>query len=583
MMRILRDGTVRGPAVLALSAVAALAVTVIAVTFAAPASAEYRAYYTWPSGFQPQASDGGGIDAFGPQADVDLYVAMRQDPTITAVRRGPRGAFRSSFNFGSHTTVSDVAVDPGSGDVYLVVDSADMVLPLRANGSTLGTPWSVISGGSVDVAQDGRVYVTGPGDDQVEVFLPAGNPTTVRSTVGPGGNAANETPAGIVVDRGVIWVSDSQQNEIRGFRVSDGTFVATIGNIGPEALTDVSQIDAGEAGRIHALDPGDDTVKIFETDGTWVETVPTGFSDPIDVSADASGNFWVLDRSGQVRVFALAPRVIGGLSRSFGSSFLGNPLADQMILMQNDNYLLPLPVGGSSLTQGTQFSIVPGRDECGNVILLPAHVCGVSVRFAPLAVGPHSDTLNLDGGWREVNLTGVGVEAPTGPTGSTGATGPTGAEGPTGASGATGSNGSTGPTGPTGASGPIGPVGPTGATGPSGDTGAAPRIAKLGRDPARLRAGRRTDLATVRCRSGSCDILYREAIVRIRGSEHRIRLLGPESVGRAKTARFGIRPGRGLVRQLRRGRKSGQVNVMLTAGGDPGGWAWRNMRIALMR
>lgn len=568
------------------AALATLALLALAAIGAGTASAEYRQYFSWNSGFVGIGPGWGGIDVEGTRTDVTVDLAL-PGLSIDALKRfGPRGEIdNSKFLLSPGSELAwDVATNPKTGDIFLSTDFGEII---RFNGTSESplNSWFAGVAGPIDIGPGNRVFIADPGADQIRGYTPSGSLAAVHSTVQPGGDGAAQTPFGIAISQGRIWVSDTAQDEIRSFSLVNGSYSSTIGGSGAGELNDVTQIDADGEGRIYALDAGDDTVKVYEPDGTFVVAVPTGTSDAVDVSADLNGNFWVLDRSGEVRVFALSPRVIGTPSggqpaRDFGSSFLGNPGAVQMIYMQNDNYLLPLPVGGTSLDDGSQFSIVPGSDECGNlprILLLrwlsPQKVCGVGIRFDPSSVGPHTDTLHLDGGWREVSLSGTGVTSPTGPSGATGETGP---------KGPTGSDGPTGPTGSDGPTGNEGPTGPTGPTGPAG-TGGSVKIAKAKSGPARLRAGKRVDLATVNCRKGTCSILDGKVTVRIRGKRWKVRLLGPERVGDGKTARFGIKPPKGIVTRLKRNRKSGIVNVYLATGSDQGNWSRRNLRIALMR
>lgn len=576
----------------------AFVITLLAVTGlgAGSASADYRQYFSWPTDYISPGSNKGGLDVEGTRSDADVYLGLPGLNPFGVSQFGPRGeAFSRLSSFPGSDSMTDVAFNSKSGDVFVSTESPPRIWRYDTSSGTNATIIAAAWGAPIDVTSDGRIYTLEPGADLIQGFIRNGDPKTTLETFQPGGDPATQTPAGIAVKQGVIWVSDSEQDEIRGFRVDGGGYVGTIGGTGPGELVDVRQIDAeqssdGELGRIYALDVGDNTVKIYKTNGDFVESVPTGGPNPLDVSADANGNFWVLDGSGQVRVFALAPRVIGGYGRNFGSSFLGNPLANQMIQMQNDNGLLPLPVGNSSLDDGTQFSIVSGNDECGNLPgllfgwLKPDQVCGVSVRFDPTTAGPHADTLNLDGGWREVGLIGTGVQSPTGPTGPTGDTGigATGDTGPSGPTGETGSSGDTGTTGDTGSTGPSGSTGDTGPTGPQGPAAQGePQVRKLSSKVVRVKNSKRFNLVQVKCPKVSCRVLNSSATVKVRGRKTSVKVLGPAQVAANSTAKFGLKVPARLQRQLIRNRKSGQAIIYIAAGSDGGNWARRNMRIGL--
>lgn len=558
---------------------AALLLVLAMSGLAEKASADtHRPYFTWQAEGFAIASQG-GIDF----EDGEVYVAGF-DPFNAGSSYGPRGGIRQRFRpnlFGFG--VSDIAANPKTGEVF-VSSSPSSEIERFGQGDPGNSSWSVPSAGPLDISPRGGVFTVGPGEDMIRGFSPSGVATTLYPTAGPG-DPATQTPAGIAFGGNVIWVSDSEQDEIRGFGLDTGVYQSTIGGTGVGALVDVGQIDVGEDNRIYALDVADDTVKIYEPDGTFVETVATGLGSPVDVTADEQGNFWVLNSDGQVRVFALAPRVVGGSTRNFGSSFIGSPGADQIIYMQNDNYLLPLPVGGASLDDGSQFSLVPGNQECVNVILLPGHVCGVGVRFNPTSPGSHADTLNLDGGWRTVDLSGTGVESPTGPTGPAGPTGGDGPTGPTGSDGPTGPTGGEGPTGPTGSNGPTGNEGPTGPTGPKGPTGpggnaATPKVNKLA-NVVRV-AAKPVAMVKVTCPKKACTIWQRSGKARSRGLVKVARINGPKRIGAGKVARFRVTVPAAVRKRLTR-RRSGTVNVYLAVQSDQGNSIRRNVRVGIRR
>lgn len=582
-------GAARSRVIMGLTAL--VAGLLVATAGAGSASAEYREYFNWSSRSVPGTPVGGGIDVVGPPADADVYVGIGSPGPFSVGKFGPRGAVRVQFsNFLLSDHIGDVAVNPVNGDIFATIEGGNEVWRFAGGQGIPTETWGITPGsaGPIDVGRGNSVITVNPVADEFRVYADYGASVEARSIVGPDGDPATQSPDGVAVSGDIVWVSDSAQDEIRGFRMYGGEYVGTIGDSGPGALVDVGQIDVDGEGRIYALDTGDATVKIFTPDGTHVESVPVGVSGALDVSADLAGNFWVLAADGEVRVFALAPRVIGGYSRNFGSNFLGNPLADQTILMQNDNYLLPLPVLGTSLDDGTDFSIVPGNDECGNLPgfllgwLAPGKVCGVGIRFNPGSAGVKTDTLNLDGGWREVALTGTGVIGPTGSAGPTGPEGPTGSDGATGSTGPAGSNGATGgegPAGATGGQGPTGPSGPTGPTGPSGG-GATPKISKLANV---VRVGNRpVAMVKVTCPKVSCAVRNRKGKVRTRGRVMKAKVSGPNRIAAGKSARFKVKVPAKVRKKLTR-RKSGSANVYLDVRSDGANTERRNMRLGLRR
>ena len=420
----------------------------------------------------------------------------------------------------------------------------------------------------------------------MQVFdLEAGGFVRQWGTGVPGSNGID------VDDDGNVYVSASDSNEVRRYD-SNGT---PLGSVAP-AATAPTDVDVGEDGNIYVADASN-TIKEFNFAGDLLETIGSGQFFSLDsLAADRAGNVWGAQTGiGEIRLFAFAPRVIGGTTRNFGNVFIGNPIATQQIQMQNDNYVLPQFVGSASLDGGTDFSLPAGNLECQNVVLLPGHVCGVGVGFDPATVGPKTDTLNLDGGWREVDLSGIGAESPTGPTGATGGTGATGSTGSTGSTGGTGSTGATGGTGstgatggtgsigPTGGTGEIGPTGPTGDTGPTGPSGgdAQPTITKIA-NVVTVHGNQRLNVAKVTCGTSPCSIDQRFSLVRSRGKRVTVNVLGPDTIAAGETARYGVKVPRSIRQRLKRS-KSGAVNVYLYAVANSGNNSRRNVRAALKR
>jgi len=500
------------------------------------------------------------------------------------------GEFINSFAAGgTNLGGRDVTTD-SAGNVY-VVNSTDSVIKKFSPSGTLITSWGAFGAGdgqffAVDDIATGpgnQIYVTDVGNSRIQWFSSTG--------VFLGKFSITGSPTGLDVGSdGTIFVSEGSLDEVRAYN-STGTLIDTIGEAGSGAgdINNVDDVDVGDDGRIYVLDSGAGNIKAYATDGTFetsFASAGTGngqLSGPNGLTVDKAGNTWVTEAGlARVSLFAFGPRVIGGQTRDFGTAYIGAQPADNLVYMQNDNYVLPIPVNGSSLATGTDYSIPASTNECSNVILLPGHVCAVGVRFAPTSTGTKADTLNLDGGFRPVALTGVGATAATGPSGPTGATGATGGTGPSGPTGGTGSTGSTGPTGGTGPSGPTGETGSTGPTGPQGPTGnkGEAKINKITSDIVRPSSGR-TDLAKVTCSKATCNILSSSATVTVRGTKVKVSVLGPKSIGAGKTSKFGVKVPGNLRKKLLKGKKSGQAIIFLSAGVNGGNWTQRNMRIGL--
>ena len=518
--------------------------------------------------------------------------------------------------------VQDVAVDR-QGFIYVLNVFDGRIFKLSQDGNLLGqwgtpgnTPGDLDTPMAIAAGRDGSVYVADNGRDKVIKYDQDGNYLTEWGTTGVGDGQFVVPVALDVADDGTVYVVDGNPNRIQAFG-PDGAFLTGWGSdgLGNGEFQGATGIAVGEDSNVYVSDLISSRIQRFTPGGTYIDEFgQTGTGDGeftflTSVAADRAGNVWAMSGdTGRVQLFAFAPRVIGSPERDFGTVYVGGTSATNLVYMQNDNYLLPIFVGASSLGSGTSFSLTAGNDECSNVILLPGHVCGVGVRSTPGSAGPAGDTLDLASGRRTVALSGSGAVSPTGPTGATGSTGPTGTTGTTGPTGSTGSNGSTGstgatgftgstgptgatgttgetgpfgPTGNTGPSGPSGPTGPTGSTGPSGAKGEA-RIQKISSKTVRVPAGQ-VQVVQVSCTKSPCRILSRKGTVTVGGKKSGVQVTGPASIGAGKTARYSIQLPARLRNRLARGRKSGQAVVFLSARIDGGNWTQRNMRMGLMR
>lgn len=448
---------------------------------------------------------------------------------------------------------------------------------------------SFLGASGIAVGPEGRIYVVDEVLDNVQVFDPEDGSVLQWGTGIPGSNSID------VGRDGTVYVGGNDGTV--------GSFSPTGTSLGALAsgLSSVTDVDVGENGNVYVAVTSNEILE-YTPAGGLIETIGSGqFVQLVGIAADRAGNVWGIQPGiNAIRLFAFAPRVIGGNARNFGGVYVGSPPADTQILMQNDNYVLPMFVGSASLAQDLQFTVDPDS-ECIDVILLPGHVCAVTVTFSPGSVGGFTDTLNLDGGWRQVALSGAGLAAPEGPTGPTGPavtgpTGPIGGTGPTGPIGGTGSTGPTGGTGPiggtgatgatggtgqTGPSGPKGDTGPTGPQGPQGDTGSA-KVSRISSNTIKVHKGR-TNVVKVKCEKVKCDVFQRSAKATVRGTTFKVQVYGPNKIGANKTATYAIKLPAKQRNRLLKGKKSGQAIVYLFAGAEEGNWTKRNMRIGLMR
>lgn len=475
------------------------------------------------------------------------------------------------------------AVDTEQNQVYVFTPTGQMISVFGGTGSGFN---AFNSATEVAAGPEGRFYVTDSQDDTVTSYQIGFGPVAEWGT-------GLDQPMGIdVAPDGTVYVADSGQGEIEKFFYY-GSSNGTIGGpgSGPGQFANPMDVDVGDDGNIYVSD-GANRIQKLTPDGAFLEEIgsvgggPGQVSGVTGIAADRAGNVWVAEQANQrVSIFAFAPRVVGGTTRNFGNVFLGNPIATQQVLMQNDNYVLPMYVGSASLDTGTDYTLPNAYLECDDVILLPGHVCSVGVDLDPATTGTKTDTLNLDGGWREVDLTANAVESPAGPTGPTGVTGSTGDTGPIGPTGGTGPIGGTGATGPTGTgntgpSGPTGPEGPTGPTGPSGEN-ATPQIVKVA-NVVRVPGSNPVAMVRVTCPVLACAVQQRQGKARSRGRVMAAQVLGPNRIQAGKSSVFRVTVPAGIRNRLT-GQRSGTANVYLAVRSNGGNSERRNLRLGLRR
>jgi streptogramin lyase len=572
---------------------------------AGSASADIHRYYgewTGSGSYASSVKNGIDVDRFG-----NVYVATSNGLFgFDAVGVADGLLVSNSFFVNG---VEDVSVD-SRGNIYVVDADQDSVFAFDSTGSQIWTAGGSGAGNGlfnnptgISAGPDGEVYVADTGNNLIQV-LDEQNPFLRQWSTGL------DQPVGIdVADDGKVYVADSGDDEIETFQ-STGTPLGAIGSsgVGPGQFVVPNDVDVGNDGDLYVSE-STNRIQRFTQSGILLEEFGSTGSGPGQlqsvggVAADRSANVWVLDNgNNRVQIFAFAPRVIGGTTRDFGNLFLGNPVPTLQVLMQNDNYVLPMYVGTASLANGTDYSLPLAYRECSQVLLLPGHVCSIGVAFNPATTGLKTDTLNLDAGWRQVSLSGTAVEGLTGPTGATGVTGSTGATGATGSTGSTGSTGATGPIGPTGStgatgasggtgatgptgSGTTGPTGATGPTGPKGPTGpagsnATPKVNRIA-DVVRVGASP-VAMVRVSCPKAACTVWQRQARARAKGRVVTTSVLGPDRIGANKTASFRVTvPAR--VRNLLTRQRSGIVNVYLAVQADKGNSTQRNIRIGIRR
>jgi tripartite motif-containing protein 71 len=244
----------------------------------------------------------------------DLYVT---DSTRNLVEKfDSSGSFEFSFGGagtgpGQFTTPRGVAVDPGTGDVYVAdlnnnrvekFDSAGQFkLQFGSAGSGAGQfnhPNMV----AIDTS-NGDVYVTDLTNARVEKFDPDGNFLAQFGSAGSGNGQFN-APNGVAVDpsNSDVYVTDFNNQRVEKF-TSGGTFVSAFGasGSGPGQFGGPFGVAVDSAtGDVYVSD-GNRRVQKFDSAGNYLSQFGSAgsgdgqFNGPVGVAVDISGNVYVAD------------------------------------------------------------------------------------------------------------------------------------------------------------------------------------------------------------------------------------------------------------------------------------------------
>ena len=156
--------------------------------------------------------------------------------------------------------------------------------------------------------------------------------------------------------------------------------------------------------------------------------------------------------------------------------------------------------------------------------------------------------------------------------------------GSTGSTGNTGSTGSTGETGSTGSAGNQGPQGPAGAPGMSPNE-AVSLIRKISTSPIRVPQSRVFTVATVTCKSSSCNIRRIVPSLKIWGKQRNSKVKVPRrSLRNGQTVPIRIKlKSPQAWKLLKRGQTSGSVIVSITVVSRRGTRTTESIRVGLTR
>jgi DNA-binding beta-propeller fold protein YncE/tetratricopeptide (TPR) repeat protein len=212
--------------------------------------------------------------------------------------------------------------------LYIADTDAHRVVVLDQSGRTVlswglkgNKPGQFKYPAGIAIDEQGLVYVADTGNNRIQVYNGEGK--WVRG-FGARGDGLREFsgPTGIAVSAGFVIIADTGNSRVQVL-TSDGI---AVGQIAVRTKTDEMRTPAGVAvdveHRIYVLDPGTDTVRIFDPSGAQVRVFGSrgkgteGLDRPQGIAVDSRGNIYVAD-TGNYKVKKFDPR--GKLVGSIGS------------------------------------------------------------------------------------------------------------------------------------------------------------------------------------------------------------------------------------------------------------------------
>jgi RHS repeat-associated protein len=210
------------------------------------------------------------------------------------------GAPAGTALFKHLSKVSDLAIDPSSGNLLVAMGAQNRVQELSPEGNLIreiglsgsGNP-SLKWAGGVTADQSGNIWVSDREDNRIEEFNPGG--VFIR-TIGSEGPL--KSPEGLRLDgSGNVWVADSNDNRIDEF-TPEGTLVKTIGT---EQLSHPEDVAFASNGELWVADTHHNRIAKFTTSGSLSSTVGTEgtgslqFKEPMRLTVGPQGDIWVSD------------------------------------------------------------------------------------------------------------------------------------------------------------------------------------------------------------------------------------------------------------------------------------------------
>lgn len=249
----------------------------------------------------------------------NVYVADQQNSRV--VKYSPSGEFLLTWGWG---------VKNGQPRLQTCTTGCQEGLPGSGKGQ-FGVSFGI-------AIHDGRVYVTDPPNDRVEVFNPTGRLRSIWGESGSG-NGEFSNPQGIATDpAGHVYVADTLNNRVQKFSAG-GKFLAKWGSAGTgdQDFQFPRGVAVGRGNHLYVSDNFNNRVKKYTLGGkflrTWGSGVKTGiprfeicthrclagevssedgaFADPDGVATDSAGDVYVVDAANfRIEKFAQGGRYI---------------------------------------------------------------------------------------------------------------------------------------------------------------------------------------------------------------------------------------------------------------------------------
>jgi tripartite motif-containing protein 71 len=241
------------------------------------------------------------------------------------------------LTFGTNVNKTKVEAGATEAEKNLCTAASGNVCQGATAGSLAG---QLKSPCGIALTAGGNVWVADTGNNRIEKFGPNGNLINTVSSEGfePG---KLKTPTAITVaPDNSIWVADAGNNRIEQWN-SSLAFVRAVGTkgTGPEQFLYPSGIEADSTGALWVSDIANGSVQEFDEFGTFIQKfndAPGSAGSPRGLAIDAKGSIWVADRY----LFKVYRWTVPGFpvyASSLGSSGSGNGQFTEPVDVAADN------------------------------------------------------------------------------------------------------------------------------------------------------------------------------------------------------------------------------------------------------